>query len=182
MARFASKYARFSHGVPEKAFVDGQTVNYPAGLEAQFRPGGLSKYEIEVALEALTFQGLPEWKDTGALVDPTDRLSVFDSKKAQADFFWPDEIHDHVVETLRNSEQNGISFIELEQQKRPAPWPGYDGLDDVEKIAELTVATGTSPEDVLAYEKENEAREEVISALEEILGIGVEEDEVVIQG
>lgn len=181
MARFVSRYQRYSHGVREEiaeTFSRGTRV-LQRPLEAQFDPRGLTDYEKETAAGKLHFHGLPEDADTGIDVSPMSRMSLFDSEEAKKQYRWSDEEHDLVVDTLRESDRNGLDFIEVETPKRPAPWNGYDKLTDAEQIAKLTIATETPVETVLAYERENENRDDVIAALEEI-SEGTEEKPVVI--
>lgn len=181
MARFVSRYAGYSHGVREEIaeqFSRGTRI-IQRSLEAQFDRRGLTDYEKELAARELSFHGLPEDKDTGENVSPMSRLSLFDSEQAQKHFRWTDEEHDLVVQTLRESERLGLDYIEVAQPKRPAPWSGYDKLTDVDQIVELTIATETSPADVIAYERENEDREEVIAALEALLEPAGDEEIVI---
>jgi hypothetical protein len=170
LARFVARYARYSHGVREEiaeAFARGTRV-IQKSLEAQFDPRGLTDFEKETAAQTLSFHGLPKDSETDSDVSPMSRLSLFDSEEAQKHYRWTDEEHDLVVDTLRTSDRNGLDFIEVSAPKRPAPWNGYDKLTDAKQIVELTLATETPVENVLAYERENEDREDVIAALEEI--------------
>lgn len=171
MARFVARYRAYSHGVREEIaeqFARGTRV-IQRSLEAQFDPRGLTDFEKESALEQLHFHGLPKDRDTDVNVSGMSRMSLFDSEAAQKHFRWTDEEHDLVVQTLRESDRLGLDYIEVATPKRPAPWNGYDKLTDPEQIVELTIATETSVENVLAYERENENREDVIAALEEVL-------------
>lgn len=171
MARFVSRYAKYSHGVREEIvqqFSRGTQI-VQGGLEARFDPLGLTEYEKEQALERLAFHGLPEHSDTAIEVSPVSRLSLFDSEAAKKELRWDDEEHDLVVETLRASDRNGLDFIEVDAALRPAPWNTYDNLTDPEKIVELATEIGVPITDVLAYERENENREDVVTALEEAL-------------
>lgn len=182
MARFVSRYGKYSHGVREEIaeqYARGTRI-IQRPLEAQFDERGLTDFEKETAAQRLSFHGLPEDKETGHDVSPYSRLSLFDSEQARKHFRWTDEEHDLVVETLRESGMNGIEFIEVDQPKRPAPWNGYDNLTDAEQIIELAIATETPIADVLAYELENQKREEVIAALEELGADDETDDEVVI--
>lgn len=181
MARFVSRYGRYAHGVREEIvqqFPRGTNV-IQRGLEAQFEPDGLTDYEKEQAVERLNFHGLPEHADTAVDVSPVSRLSLFDSELAKKNFRWTDEEHDLVVETLRESDRLGLDYIEVDAKTRPVPWNGYDNLTDADRIVELALATETSITDVLAYERENQDREDVIAALEESLD-PAERDSVVI--
>lgn len=172
MARFVARYAAYSHGVREEIaeqFARGTRV-IQKPLEAKFDPRGLTEFEKEKAQAELQFHGLPKDKETDSNVSPVSRMSLFDSEEAQKQNRWTDEEHDLVVNTLRESDRLGLDYIEVDSPKRPAPWASYDKLTDPEQIAELAVATGAPIADVLAYERENENRDDVIEALEEALG------------
>lgn len=182
MARFVSRYAKYSHGVRDEIaeqFSRGTRI-VERGLEAQFDTRGLTDYEKETAAKALSFHGLPEDKETGRDVEVFSRISVFDSERAAKQLRWTSDEEALVVETLRESERNGLDYVEVTQPKRPAPWNGYDKLTDIEQIVELTIATETSPADVIAYERENENREDLIAELEQLDATDPADDEVVI--
>lgn len=172
MARFVAYGARYSHGVQgeiAEPFATGRRI-LQRTLEAQFDARGITEYEVEQGAKALQIHGLPEDRIEGGEVSPRSRLSVFDSALAALEQNWSDVEHDLVVEKLRTSDRYGLDFVEIEQPKRPAPWNGYDKLEDAEKIAELTIATESDPKEVIAYERENEAREDVLAELEALLG------------
>ena len=171
MSRFASKYAKYSHGVPGE-YWDEKTKSWQKTgrtLEAAFRPGGLTEYEVETCLQSFSFHGRPFNQDTGEEVSGRHRLSIFDSEKAMQDNHWEQFEHDLVVDALRKSEQIGLEFIELTQPKRPAPWTGYDKLTDASEIANVVLVTETPITDVISYEKENQDREDVLAELESLL-------------
>lgn len=182
MARFASRYAAYSHGVRDEIaeqFSRGTRI-IEKGLQAQFDPRGMTDFERESAAKQLSFHGLPEDKETGRDVEVYSRLSLFDSAWAAKQNKWTPEEEQLVVETLRESERFGIDYIELTQPKRPAPWGGYDKLTDIEQIVELAIATETPIADVLAYELDNQKREDLIALLEELGATDPADDEVVI--
>lgn len=186
MARFVSKFANYSHGVRtaiEEHIAPGQVRLVVAPLEAKFESSvnNLTDYEVEVGQEKLSFTGLPEDRDTESLIHPRSRMSCFDSEQSRKQYRWTDQDHDLVVETLRESPMNGVEFVEVSEPARPAPWKGYDKLQSASKIVEIAQATESDLTEVLAYERENEAREDVIAALEEALGSAdrVEQPEVI---
>lgn len=182
MARFISRYARLRLGVRSEVseqFSQGTRV-IVRGLAAQFDTRGVTDYEKELALKKLSFHGQLEDRIEGGKMSPVSRIAVFDSRAAQAIEGWTDEEHDIVVEKLRKSGKNGVSFFEVEEPKRPAPWKGYDELEDTERILAAVDATGVDPVEVIAYERENADREDVIAALEALLPADVQESDVTI--
>lgn len=181
MARFVSRYGAYSHGVREEIaehFAKGTRV-IQRGLEAQFGAHGLTDDDVQYALQTLAFHGLPEDRDTGLEVSGRSRLSLFDSEKYAKEKKLTDEEHDLIVDTLRESERNGIDYVEIVPLPATLPWNGYDKLTSAETIVEITIATETPVSSVLAYERENQNRADVIAALEEI-GESEAEDAVVI--
>lgn len=164
-------YGAYTHGVREEVaeiFARGSRV-IQKGLEAQFEPGGLTEEDVEIALSQLHLHGLPQDRETGAEVSGRSRLSLFDSEKYAKQHKLTDEEHDLIVTTLRESDRFGLDYIEITPQPAALPWNGYDNIDDAEKIVDLAVATETSIETVLAYERENKNRPQVIKALEQEL-------------
>src|SRR5262249_38545665 len=120
------------------------------------------------------FNGMPVEEDLLTPVDPTYRLSGFDTTIQG----WGDEEREELEQRLADASVSG-DYIIIETPKRPAPWPGYDKLKSAAKIADLTQATGSDVEGVLAYERENLNRPEVIEAVQAL--VPEEEDEVVVQ-
>jgi hypothetical protein len=174
--RFVSIYTKFSHGVRDaevEHYATGKQKVLVDALEAQFGPNGVTEEDHEQAVKSLHFPGLPEDRETEGLVDPRSRLGVWDSEAAQKAFRWTDSDTDLVLKELRESDQNiangGNVFLEIEVAKMPAPWSSYDRLEDANRIAELAIETETDLLEVIAYEKENRNRPEVISALAELL-------------
>lgn len=182
MARFVSRYGAYSHGVREEVaeyFATGRRV-LQKGLQAQFVSAGLTDDEARYALEVLQFHGLPEDRDTGSNVSGRSRLSVFDSERYAKEHKLTDEESELIVTTLRESDRIGLDYVEITPQPAALPWNGYDKLTDPAMIVELTVATETAVADVLAYELENQNRDKVVSALEEILEESTDEEDAVV--
>ena len=171
--RFVAKIRNYSHGVRDEEF---EFVAAPGGrmekritqrgLEAQFSPRGLTAYEIEQGKTQLQHKGLPEDKDTRIEVQPTSRLSFFDSEVAQRENRWTDEERDIVEQALLNSTAHGQEFIYVPTPARPEPWPGYDKLsvDQILEAINLGVVD-VDYNEVVAYERENAARDELITEL-----------------
>lgn len=175
--RFVAYGAAYSHGAQEEIaepFATGKRI-LQKHLEAQFNPRGITEYEIEQGAAALQIHGLPEDRIEGGEVSPRDRLSVWDSALAQKELKWNDDETQIVIDALRDSDRYGMDFVEIVQPLRPAPWKGYDRLVDAEKIAAITVATETSPSEVIAYELENQERADVLDALAELVDEDVDE-------
>lgn len=186
MARFIAKYAKYRHGVRTGRFMvleDGQRQELSKELFAKFEVADAKPEEREFGAQVFKFAGLPEDRDTNEHVRPHYRVAGFDSEKAKEMYGWTDEEHDIVVNVLRNSPANGDEFIEVTPVKAPLPWPTYDSLTSAKKIVELASSIGVSLDDVLAYERQNANRDEVIDAIDAALNLQEESEgpEVVIK-
>lgn len=141
------------------------------GLIAKpWRWGDVTEWERHTVLEHFgnSFRGLLYDED------PIHRLSSFDSLWAQSVNGWTDEEREIVEERVRTGPGNGVDYVVVDTPRVPAPWPGYDSLTVqgrrtiqlvAEKIAAMTADTGTPPSHVLAYERENLNRPEVLAAV-----------------
>jgi hypothetical protein len=168
LARFAARFSKYSHGVRSaevEHYATGREKVIAPGLEAQFEVLGVTNEDYREALEHLTFTGLPFDIETESVVEPRSRLAVFDSRQAQQLHRWSEDDHDLVVKTLRESPMLGVEFIELSSAAIQAPWKGYDDVETPEEIISLIKATGSDAGQVIAYERENANRPEVIDAL-----------------
>lgn len=179
-AKFISKYLNYSLGVQDEVaevFARGKRV-IVKHIEAQFGPGSLTETDIHYALDVLPLHGLPEDRDTGSDISGRSRLGLFDSSVAAKTHKWTDDEHELVLKTLRESPQYGIDFIEIVPQLAPMPWPSYDSVEDLDTILAIIDATQIPVEKVIAFEKENRNRPDVIEALEDLVE-GDTEDEAV---
>lgn len=179
MARFAAKFANYTHGVRTGRWMvlsDGQRQENTKHLQAKFRRGVLSEEEENVAIAGLNHTGRPIDQDTSEHVSPRSRISGFDSVEAQEFNGWTDEERELVENTLRTSPFNGIEFLELDSVAAKKPWPSYDNTP-ADLIADYVQMTGVPLEQVLQYERENANRPDVIETL---LGAEDEDDSPVV--
>lgn len=135
-------------------------------LEAQFETDWRTDPDIALAKSVFTFRGLAIYEN-GQPVEPTYRISVFDSELAQLKHGWTDEDTEIVVEALRNSGPIGQMYVEVIPAAAEKPWNGYDELDDPARIVELALGINADLDQVMQYERENERRPEVLAALKE---------------
>ncbi|GIV03974.1 MAG: hypothetical protein KatS3mg015_2804 [Fimbriimonadales bacterium] len=178
-ARFISRYGAFSVGVQSQItenFATGKQRVIQKRIDANFHNRLVTDEDFAVALGAFQFPGLPEDFDTNSHVSPRYRVSVWDSEWARENEGWTDEEIDLIIETLRRDPGLGTDFIELTPRPTEAPWPTYDE-SDLETIIAVVQATGIDPERVIAYERENANRKEVLDAL---LGVEADDDLVVV--
>jgi len=167
MARFVSQYLKFSHGVrdesPSAMGLDGKMTALVPRLEAEFTHNGITDKDVFIAKATFNFVGIPE-DEAGNPIDPSYRVSVFDSEAAALANGWTEEEEQLVCDALRRHMEYGSALVEILPEPTEAPWPNYDQTDP-EKITEIAVGIGADLELALQYEKENAAREGVIADL-----------------
>lgn len=145
-------------------------------LEAKFdeTPAGPNDYEAKVALEHFgdRMTGFTVEEDEMTRTNPRNRLGLFDSAVSQQIHNWSDKDREFVEDALMNARSYGGDFILVEEPKLPAPWPKYDDQGPVARktlaqtIADKVHQDGYEIDDVIAYEKQNRDRGDVIEALE----------------
>jgi hypothetical protein len=134
-------------------------------LSADFTPDLRTDVERDLALSTFTFRGMPIYEN-GQPVDPTYRISVFDSEIAAMQNGWTDEEHALVLEELRTRGPNGQMYVEVVPVPAEKPWNGYDELTDADRIVELAIGIGADLSKVVAYESATLNREAVVDALQ----------------
>ena len=157
-------------------------------LYAQFRRGGLPPFALELAVKTWKFNKKPP-------EHPIENWPGFyDSEADQLQNNWTDAerkvIEDKLTVGLTDDDgrfhppPHGLLLVERPQL--PAPWPAYDklvaqGARTVEKvaqkIAEKVIEDGYDPALVVAYERENLNRPEVLDALAHLTAEPVAEGE-----
>lgn len=168
MARFVSPHRNYAHGVRAErdAYLgpDGRMVPAQTFLSADFSPDLREDSDVTLAKSVFTFRGLAI-HENGQTVDPTYRVSVFDSEVAKLQNGWTDEDEAFVVDTLRNRGPIGQMYVEVLPVQADKPWNGYDDLDDAARIAELALAINADLEQVSLYESQHANRADVLEAL-----------------
>lgn len=159
--------------------LEGQPIyNNEKILSAAFQQGGLSPWEVDAALAHWEDQ----WTGLAEGVDPRTRLSVFDTEWAQLQFNWTDADREYAEERLLNLPGRlGNEYIQIEENKAPLPWPTYKTFVSPERIVAFMREGGYDPEVVLRYERDNENREEILTAVEDAGHEDVVEHEVVVK-
>lgn len=137
------------------------------GIICEFQQGGLAPWEKDAALQRFQLRGVAH----GA--NPTWKLGHFDTELEQMRHGWSNDLREEIERVLMT--RQGTEFFLCERPRLSPPWPAYDRLDvsgrrtiDVlaQQIAEKVVEDGHDPDFVIAYERENKNRPEVIHALE----------------
>ena len=154
---------------------EGRQIIEKPGYIAQFRTGDFTKAEKDFAVKKFKFAGLPLHEDALTPVEPDFRIATYDTslinweplaKEYQME---PDEMKELIEQKLQDSVYHGTSFVRFDAPRLQPPWRGYDNARSVKRIVELVQETGSDVEDVIAYERENKNRPEVIEALEALL-------------
>ena len=169
MARFVSPHRNFSVGVRNgrASYLgpNGAMVPEVTELRADFNPDLRTAEDTALAKSTFTFRGMPIYED-GSEIDPSFRVSVFDSEVAKLQNGWTDEDEQAAVAAVRASVGSGC--VEVIPVAATKPWNGYDELVDADRIVELATAINADLSAVAQYERENLARPDVLEALEAV--------------
>lgn len=170
MARFVSPHRNFSVGVRSHraAYLGptGKMVPEVPELSAEFTPDLRTAEDTALAKSVFTFRGMPIYED-GSEIDPSFRISVFDSEVAKLQNGWTDEDEEAVIEALRGAVGSGC--VEVIPAKAEKPWNGYDAVSDPDKIVELALAIDADLTQVQQYERENLNRDSVLAAIQDAI-------------
>lgn len=188
--RFISKFAKYEfHALHEivEPLANGQTRTLSPGFKCHFQVSDKTDWEAELARKTFKFSGVPMSMD-GVLIDPVpSRVSSYDTdldprlkddRLAKRHGYASAEALKARVEERLLEACSPEAHISAVKPKAEEPWRGYDKLVAqgrrtnaliAEKIAERVQEDGYEPADiasVIAYERGNLNRPEVIEALE----------------
>ena len=187
--RFASKYRRYRITAREHikmTLANGKENVIQHGVICAFEQGGpFEAWEREQAQATFKFRGATQERDEYTPVDPTSRLSLFDTDVPHLVAQWAQmdrleglpagTVKAAVEDFLVNFRANGVEYVQLIPTPLEAPWPKYDeltihGQRKAEKVAEAHIATaaatGIALEELIAYEKQNRNDARIIEAYE----------------
>jgi hypothetical protein len=160
--RFVAKYQKYAiQARPQREIVtiDGVPMVAQEQIILEFEQGSLRPYEVDAGIAQLgARRGLPEG------LDPSYRLSVFDTEWAAKALGFDNDTITYVEKFLLDSPSFGVDYILCEEPKVPAPWPNYDKLVNVEKLVAKVVDDGHDIDSVIEYEQQNKNRADVIAA------------------
>lgn len=164
MARFVSFGRRYGHGIRSELSEPTQfgrnTLVRP--LFAQFSEDGRTEYDVEVGAKNLVPHGLPEDSVDGGEIDPRSQMGVFDTEETGRVQQWTEAEKDLVIETLRSSPEYGRNFIEVLHSE---PFAGYATMTAENILQAVDAGIAIDYNMAVAYERENENREELIAEL-----------------
>lgn len=144
------------------------------GFIAQFMPHGLTAWEMDKARE----KWAKDWANKiprGGRIE--NKFGVFDTAMHQQRY--PDQIPSderrvEIEEALQARASHGLRFERVDKPKIPIPWPTYDEIVTAQgvtlqkvasKIVDVATDIGANVDMVIAYERENLNRQQVIDAL-----------------
>lgn len=158
----------------------GDVSHHTRRIVAKFTPGGgLPVWAKEQAVANLSWRGLSLEESPG------DRIGWFDSDQYAREAGLTAEDKATLDATLIRMQ--GPDILMVSQPKIEAPWKSYAELTVVgrrtpellaEKVVELVRATGTDPDHVIRFERENPraGSEEIVAAMEALKATPQEED------
>jgi hypothetical protein len=173
--RFISQYGEYGVQIrPQRGrgMGDGSFQVTQEPLYAKFDHDELVfEVEIERAMKEFGFRGQYQHVDEATPVDPSYRLSVFDSIKQQEKHGWTDEEREIIERELLRKEKITNDFFASTQAPISAPFPKWD--DDsipAYKLVAMLVEMGGDLQLALDYERLfGHRREGVIEALQETM-------------
>jgi hypothetical protein len=178
--RFISKSAKyqtcFKRDVVEH-FATGESRTLQPLWNIEFQPDGWLAHELAEAKARFINRGLPTELDEVTTVDPTYRFGSFDTaafQREHASEGFDDARRVEMEEWLLQHPDYGHMFFEVAAPTLDPPWPTYDkfrgnqGMALPARIAEKVREDGYDVGEVLAYERANANREDVVAALEEL--------------
>jgi len=177
--RFVSKYAKYMvnvRGPVVEYYATGQSKEIQRALVAAFDVALVDGEERALARQHFSFNGFAQEADMVTIVEPDARISAYDTRLAQTEQGWTDEERELVEQVLtENARRLPEDLILVEEVRLAPPWPTYDRFPgDAKQLLRKVEEDGYSFDDVLAYERENENRPEVIDLLEQALAYAAE--------
>lgn len=178
--RFAAKFGRLIVQVRphvQEVYATGSVHVIQEGVYAFFKPQGLLPFERDLVLAHWAWNGSYQMEDEVTTVPPDYRIGVYDTREAQEEHAWSDELRESIEQSLVELQRYDY-IIALPKTNIPAPWPNYDVfVGTVEELITKLKADGHDLQAVLEYEAATQNREPLLQALEEeINGLPVEEE------
>lgn len=160
--RYVSRSPKYSVGVKEGEFtqINGMLVEQSQKKIAKFTQGLALDHEVEAALNAFTFNGLPDG------VPPQTMISVLDTRDYQKQFKLTDEERLEIEAHIESLPSCGADYIRVDEIRAPKPWPSYDE-DSIEDIVSAIERFQFDADEVRRYEQENLNRSDLLEQLVE---------------
>lgn len=177
-----------------RTFGQGETQVLQPLWNCQFSPVGIKAEEIEQAKKWAINHGMALEQDQVTTVDSAYRFSVFDTEEFQA--LHADDVFERTPDGFTDALRLELEQFLIDHQDEyyrqveviviPPPWPNYDatkgvrGLPTAQRIAEKVAEDGYDIDAVLAYERANRNRQEVLDAVAGLRDEPVVEDELLV--
>lgn len=129
-------------------------------------------WEMEAALKHFKFDGVQLQEDMVTKFPIHDRISLLDTNEVANHYKMSYDEKTAMENKLLQDQFYGQDFIMVEEPRVPAPWPTYDTIKNVAKLVEQVVALGFTDDEsldrVITYERQNQARPEVMAELQRL--------------
>lgn len=179
--RFISRFGRYGVAIRpqiQEAYATGAIKIIQTPLDAMFHEGRLLPNERELAITHWAFNGSYQELDEVTRVAPDYRIGAFDSIETQMDRQWTNEERKQVEAELTSlAERFPNDLMLVPETVLQPPWPRYDSFEaSLDKLIAKIIEDGYVLSDVLAYERTNQNRENVVDALAQMI-----EDEAAVE-
>jgi hypothetical protein len=149
----------------------GQHRVIAPGFTAEFRSGDVTTWEEDEARQHFTFRGTVTEEGSERPIDPIpSRVGSFDTAR-----IGDSKLRAEIEQKMLAHSDHGRDFRMVEKPQLAAPWPNYSkvkgggaGRTTAKVISEQVQELGLDPADVMAYERDNANREEVLAALSKL--------------
>lgn len=195
--RFVSKSSGYSITFKKdvvQTFGPGEYQTQRPLWDCQFKAVGIKSHEIEQAKTWAVNRGMPVEQDGVSAVDPGYRFGVFDTTEFQAEH--AGDIFPRTPEGFTDKDRKELEafliahqdeyYRQVEELVLSPPWPAYDDFKGVRgqptglRIAERVQEDGYDVASVLAYERANRNRQDVIDALEALVAPAPVDDSLLV--
>jgi hypothetical protein len=167
--RFVSKYGLFGVQIRpkiEESFASGGTRTIQEPVYAMFKPHRLLPGEYEFALANWSsWNGSYQMADEVTTIPPEYRIGAFDSIEAQRQHLAGRAPGRGRADADQEREATDNMLVVPSTLVAP-PWPRYGVRGDVETLVRRLIDDGHDLSEVLAYERGNQDRDEIVDALE----------------
>lgn len=160
---FVSRWRGLSYVLrPEKKQADARTGEFHTvapKIKVKFEADAMPPWAVQQALDGLNITGV------GVDESPRMLMGCFDVDQAVREGKIRAEDRDFVLARMVELENPGDTWMRIVRPKTPAPIPNFDELSPSRLIAVLSEG-GFDLQQALAYELENQSRNEVVEKLQ----------------
>jgi hypothetical protein len=180
--RFISKYGRYGVQITpqlSEAYASGAVRIIQEPVYAYFQIGLLERRSANSRWRAGRSTAPTRSWTKPPPSSPDYRIGVFDSRLAQQEYGWSDEVREHVEAVLSEHAARWTDLLVVPRTMVPPPWPLYDEYKGAPSaLIRKLQDEGHDLSNVLAYEKAMQHREPIVAAIEAALVERPVEEEV----